>query len=202
MLSITFRLMCVSVALAAGIFYCGEAATARAQPTSPSWLDRPLHNWNKPGGKIPQAPPPTFEEFSTCKGLIRQPAGDEDRAVMAAGWQLVGASQTLSGTTLIVAESGADAMCRPRAYQEFVFVNQNFAGTISPIPMNSRKDGSTGPPEIVRPDSLTVSFNRYKNADALCCPSSETRVSYKIETVNGLPLLVPLSAATSSNAKN
>jgi hypothetical protein len=202
MLSISFKLMCVSVLLAATVFCGGEAVTARAQPTSASWLDRPLHNWNKPGGKIPQAPAPTFDEFSACKGLIRQPAGDEDRAVVAAGWQLVGAAQTLSGTTLIVAESGADGMCRPRAYQEFVFVNEHFAGTISPVPMNSREDGSTGPPEIVRPDSLTISFNRYKNTDALCCPSSETRVTYKIETVNGLPLLVPLSAATSSNATN
>jgi hypothetical protein len=202
MFPVRFRSMCLSVLVVAAVFCGSEGAAAQTQSTSASWLDRPLRNWNRPRGKIPHAPPPTYGDFSACKSLIRQPVGDEDRAVIAAGWQLVGASETLSGTTLIVAESGADGMCRPLAYQEFVFVNENFAGTISPVPMNSRADGSTGPPEIVRPDSLNISFNRYKNNDALCCPSGETRVSYKIKTVNGSPLLVPVSAGTSTNAKN
>jgi hypothetical protein len=40
--------------------------------------------------------------------------------------------------------AGYDGMCRPRQYQDFVFVGSVFAGTLSPQPMDSRTDGALG----------------------------------------------------------
>lgn len=167
-----------------------------------NWLDKPIHNWNRPGGQIPKAPAGGQGELTMCKDSLRKPAGPEDRAVMAAGWQLVGPLETFSGTTVILAQSDADGMCRPMGYQAFVFVHGNFAGTISPVPMNSRTDGTMDPFDLTRPDELNVAFSRYKQSDPLCCASGQAFVTYKIKTVEGKPLLVPISAHTSATSKN
>jgi LppP/LprE lipoprotein len=131
-----------------------------------------------------------------CQETVRPPAGTEDREVTDAGWFLTGQRETPSGTTIILAESDADGMCRPLRYQAFVFIEGKFAGTLSPIPMNSREDGSIGPIHSFHLSRFDVAFNRYTKSDPLCCPSMQTFVSYKVETVNGRPLLVPLTATT------
>jgi len=41
-----------------------------------------------------------------------------------------------------------------------------------------------------------VVFNRYKATDPMCCPSELSRVIYQIETVSGVPVVVPKEAET------
>jgi hypothetical protein len=184
---------------AVGIALCFIApSAAQCQSARKSWLDRPLRNWNRPRPTIPRAPSSDLGTAPAfCRDSIRKPTGPEDRAVTAAGWLLVGSLQNLSGTTLVLAESSADGMCRPMGFQEFVFVAGRFAGTISPAPMNSREDGAMNPIELHRADQLNAAFSRYAQSDARCCPSRRTLVSYEIRTVAGWPLLVPLSLRTS-----
>jgi LppP/LprE lipoprotein len=189
---------------AAGIaLFFIASSTAQGQSAHKSWLDRPLRNWNRPQAKISSAPPGGLDGSpDICRDSIRKPTGPEDRAVTAAGWLLVGSLQRLSGTALVLAESSADGMCRPMGFQEFVFVGGRFAGTISPVPMNSREDGAMNPIELHRADRLNAAFSRYAQSDARCCPSRQTLVSYEIKTVDGRPLLVPLSLHTSDLPRN
>jgi LppP/LprE lipoprotein len=175
---------------------------AHGRSSGNSWLDQPLHNWNHPGANVPKAPAGGLDEPGICRDLIRKPSGPEDRAVMAAGWLLFGSLQKFSQTTVVLAESDADGMCRPLGYQAFVFVGGRFAGTVSPVPMNSRADGTMDPFELVRADWLNIVFSRYKESDPLCCPSAQTFVSYQIKTVNSWPLLVPRSLHTSNTTKD
>jgi hypothetical protein len=92
--------------------------------------------------------------------------------------------------------SGVDGMCRPMGYQDFVFVDGKFAGTLSPRPMDSRTDGASQRIVLQNSDRIIVVFNRYKDTDPLCCPSQLSRVVYQIETVSGLPVVVPKEAET------
>jgi hypothetical protein len=121
----------------------------------------------------------------------------EDLAVTNAGWTLVGGYQGGWGIKILIGASGADGMCRPLGFQTFVYVDGQFAGTISPVLMDARTDGvvsrvDLGPGEA----PLTATFNRYTPADPLCCPSSTSFVQYKIDSSSGLPVLVPASAFT------
>lgn len=121
----------------------------------------------------------------------------EDKLVEAAGWVLTGAAQIYDNTTIIMGMSDADGMCRPLGYQVFVFSQGKFAGTLSPIPMDSRTDGSLIQVELYRDGYLSVSFNRYQPDDALCCASGKSRLFYQVNTSETSPLLVPqLPAAT------
>jgi hypothetical protein len=179
-----------------------SASAPAAAQRSLSWLDRPLHNWNVPGGPIPRAPSGGAEDIEACKSTLRPPAGKEDRAVVAAGWALAGPPQTASGTRVIVGEADADGMCRPIAYQIFLFVRGQFAGTISPVRMNSREDGSAGAVDFSSASEFRVEFGRYKESDALCCPSRQSDVWYGIKDVAGHPLVVPQRKKTTTNPPN
>lgn len=92
--------------------------------------------------------------------------------------------------------SGVDGMCRPLGYQGFVFVEGQFAGTLSPKAMNSRLDGDISRIFLTSPSTLFVEYKRYNENDALCCPSATSRVSFKIEPKDAKPLLIPLEVAT------
>ena len=46
--------------------------------------------------------------------------------------------------------SNADGMCRPLGYQFFLFVGDDFAGTLSPAPMDSRTDGGLSDLQLAR----------------------------------------------------
>jgi hypothetical protein len=173
---------------------------AGGQSFGASWLDQPLQNWNRPRARIPKAPSGGIDAM--CSDSVRKPVGPEDRAVTAAGWLLIGPLQTFSGTTFILAESSADGMCRPVGYQGFVFVGGRFAGTISPVSMNSRADGTMDPFDLNRADNLDITFSRYKESDPLCCASGQTLVTYSIKSVKGWPLLVPFSLHTFPRPKN
>jgi hypothetical protein len=176
--------------------------TSTAAPATGIWLDQPISNWNIPGGPIPKAPPGGSGNLAMCRSSLRKPAGKEDRAVVAAGWSLTGPPRTAFETSEILGEADADGMCRPVKYQIFLFVRGQFAGTISPVPMDSREDGTAGPTNRSSASEFSVGFERYAPSDAKCCPSKRTEVFYQIRTVQGQPLVVPLRATTTANSPN
>src|SRR5262245_33619992 len=107
-----------------------------------SWLDQPIVKWNRFGGGVPRAPKAEGSTDRRCLDQIRTPASRPEKAVAKAGWKLYGESSTEGATTVLLALSGFDGMCRPLGYQAFVYSGSKFVGTLSPIPMNSRSDGS------------------------------------------------------------
>jgi heat shock protein HslJ len=132
-----------------------------------------------------------------CREQVRQPLAASQRAVAKAGWLLYSAAQTDGTVTVLMAMSGVDGMCRPMAYQAFVFWQGRYAGTLSPVPMNSRSDGSLTSVNIASGSSITATFARYLATDPLCCPSNLSTVSYEVRD-GERPLLVPIRVATRS----
>lgn len=154
-------------------------------------------NWNIAGAAIPQAPEQNGDNLTTCEHTFRPAALPEDALVEAAGWTLTSSARIYGDTTVITGMANADGMCRPFQYQVFVFTNGEFSGTLSPIVMNSRTDGSLVDYTLYREGAIDAIFNRYTDSDALCCASSESRIFYEVETTGESPVLVPqLPAAT------
>ncbi len=143
---------------------------------------------------IPNAPKidadlPTVDR---CKEQLREAKTSQERAIIKAGWELFGPQQTYNETTIITAMSGVDGMCRPLGYQAFVFVGEQFAGTLSPQPMNSRTDGDISRIFLTSSSRLWVEYKRYNGEDPLCCPSEISRVFFNIEPKDAQPLLIPV----------
>jgi hypothetical protein len=61
---------------------------------------------------------------------------DADQALVANGWTLFSGYMAGWNTVVVRALSGYDGMCRPLGYNAFVFVDGQFAGTISPDVMD------------------------------------------------------------------
>jgi hypothetical protein len=166
-----------------------------------SWLDRPLAGWNKAGAAVPQAPVVTERREAVekrCQFTSRRSTVAE-RAVDAAGWiAFLNYDQPLvrEDIEIVGGMSAADGMCRPEAYNLFVFVGGRFAGVLSPFVMTSRLDGSSGAVRILSPDSLSAEFARYKEGDALCCPSSRVSVRYRIDRAPGRFVVEPIEIRT------
>ncbi len=93
---------------------------------------------------------------------------------------------------IIAGMSGADGMCRPTGFNLFVFVGGRLAGTLSPVPMSSREDGSVGAVRLAPEGTITAEFARYTEKDALCCPSSRVSVRYRVER-GAAAVVVPLA---------
>ena len=163
------------------------------------WLDRPLVNWNRPGMAIPKAPPPDPFADPRCGQFARPVETTEDIAVASAGWTLFNTYQGGWGVKVLSGLSGYDGMCRPFAYQTFVFVDGVFAGTVSPDVMSSRTDGAAVMTSL-QPDGemITAEFVRYTDNDPLCCPSRRSSVTYRIDGGGGRPVLTPVTVTTSS----
>ncbi len=166
-----------------------------------SWLDEasPV-GWNRPGVAVPDAPDPGGESATSerCRTVARAPTLDGDRAVHARGWTLFGPGQVFGGTEVLLATAGVDGMCRPVAFQGFVFSQGRLAGIISPHVMSARTDGAALLVQLRSEDRLDVEFARYASNDPLCCPSRATTVSFRVErTANG-PVLTPTEARTSA----
>ena len=165
-----------------------------------AWLDeQPPRQWNTPGADVPEAPPfdPEGKVDPRCLEIgQRPPETDEDREVVKAGWRLVGGFQGGWGKRVITGTSGFDGMCRPLGFQIFVFQNGLFAGTISPVLMDSRSDGSILRVQIESEHRLFVTFARYAEQDPLCCPSRSTFAHYEIDPTRGVPLLILVSTFT------
>jgi hypothetical protein len=186
------------LALAASAFAIG--ASAESQPTPLSWLDAThLESWNRPGMPIPSAPVGQKNQDPRCRETMRSQESEEDRQVRAHGWDLVGRPSEGEGEQIrvIVGTANYDGMCRPRQYQEFVFVRGVFAGTLAPQPMDSRTDGALNRVTIQSDRRVQAEYARYGAKDPLCCPSRTTTVVFDIEQAP--PVLKPLSVATVSN---
>ena len=82
-------------------------------------------------------------------------------------------------------------MCRPETYNLFAFVGGRFAGTLSPTPMTSRLDGSSGAVRMPLPD-ITAQFARFTSSDPLCCPSGHVTVRYVIKRGAAGPVVAPV----------
>src|SRR5215470_9786391 len=159
----------------------GHPALGSAQGTIASWLDDPKPvSWNTPGLRIPDAPPVQESVDPRCRDLARPPQLDEDQRVRDRGWDLAGAYQGGWQILVIRGTAGYDGMCRPRQYQDFVFVRGSFAGTLSPRPVDSRTDGALGRVSIESDRRLVAEYARYSAADPLCCPSRTTAVVFDI----------------------
>lgn len=185
---IALSLIAISAALAASGEILGQTPRSNG-----SWLAKPMMNWNKPGATIPQAPDAENDPSNTavCSEQLRQPEGAPDRALSGAGWRLYGPVQSYSGTSVVLAMSGVDGMCRPMGYQAFVFINDSFAGTLAPAPMNSRSDGALTNVNLLSPTRLRAEFVRYTASDPLCCPSSTGAVTYRIDRHDNTGIVVP-----------
>lgn len=184
------------LALAIGVVVVAMPAGARADG---SWLDeQPLPSWNEPRMDVPAPPSPAEGEIVNpdCVSQQRPPETDEDQQVVLAGWYLVGGYDAGWGIKVITGASSFDGMCLPLGYQEFVFADGLFAGTISPAPMDSRTDGAAARAQITDADRLAVQFSRYAGTDPLCCPSRVTFATYRIDRTSGAPVLVIESAST------
>src|SRR5215203_6276328 len=173
-----------------------------------AWIDqKPIVNWNAAAQTIPIAPPMTDPVNPQCASTGRPPETDEDRAIAAAGWTLIGTYQGGYGVKTVTGASGYDGMCRPLGFQTFIFYHESFIGTVSPDLMNSRSDGVQqqifiSPPlsSTGGPPSLIVQFSRYTNADPLCCPSAISTVNYTIRFMSVGWVLTPGEASTMPTA--
>lgn len=159
-----------------------------------SWLDAPLVNWNRPGRDVPPPPARPGDRADTprCAHQVRPPAGAEDRALLDAGWTPLGALTVMGELTLVRAASGVDGMCRPLGYQVFAFVGGRLAGTLSPVPMDSRRDGAATDLRVDAQERLRATFTRYAKEDPLCCPRRLDVVAYRVERGPAGALIVPV----------
>ncbi|PZV07745.1 MAG: hypothetical protein DCF32_06580 [Leptolyngbya sp.] len=189
-----------SSSLMVGAMLLAPGAIAQSDPSG-VWLDSDT-NWNSPNAALP--PAPVVEgggNLPNCLDSVRPAALYEDALVEAAGWTLTGAAQIFGDTTVVTGMANADGMCRPLAYQVFVFTDGTFSGTLSPIPMDARTDGSLITADLYREGYLSASFNRYAPEDALCCASRSSVLFYQVERLNDAPVVVPqLPASTSPNS--
>ena len=175
-------------------------------PSSAAWLDADAPaSWNQRGTAVPSAPVVQGNDDPRCRMSERPPETPEDRSVIAKGWRLFHDYQAAWGLKVIWALSGYDGMCRPWGYQVFVFVRGVFAGTMSPHPMDARTDASLFSVQLLSrlagPDPLVATFERYAESDPLCCPSRRSLVRYRIDRSRQVPLLVPVSASTSTTER-
>jgi len=178
-----------------------SAASLSAQPkTQESWLDRPLTNWNQAGAPLPAAPAAEEPKSSLIKRCrLTPPLGTPaEKAVDGVGWvPFHNFDQRLvrEDVEIVGGMAGSDGMCRPTNYNLFVFVGGRFAGTLSPLPMTSRLDASSGDVRLPLPQ-ITAEFARYAVTDPLCCPSSRVIVRYRIERTAAGAVVVPIDVRT------
>jgi hypothetical protein len=164
-----------------------------------AWLDE-LHPaaWNKPGMPIPAAPKVNENPGRRCASQSRPPQFREEFYVHEQGWGLMGPYQGGWNVFVIAAAADYDGMCRPLQYQYFVFVHGAFAGTLSPLFMDSRTDGALNHVSFDPSGSdLNAQYLRYTPSDALCCPSRTTSVVFEIDLE--LRVVRPKVATTSAN---
>jgi len=184
-------------------FLCSKLMTASAADNQQiagsdgSWLDRTPANWNQKMSPLPHpVSPGNLTDIQTrCPELVRQPVSPAEQALVRVGWLLYGAVQSSELTKVMFAMSDADGMCRPLGYQAFVYWEGRYAGTLSPIAMNSRTDGALAKISLDSPTRILAEFARYNKADPLCCPTRISHVTYDVNR-DELPLVTPLTINT------
>jgi hypothetical protein len=130
-----------------------------------------------------------------CLSHTRAPESEADKRLADLGWDLIGGYQGGWGILVIQGAAGYDGMCRPRAYQDFVFLGGAFAGTLSPRTMDARADGALNRVTLQEGRRLVAEYARYTAADALCCPSRTTSVVFEIGSDQAV--VRPVSLSTS-----
>jgi heat shock protein HslJ len=173
---------------------------ASAQQPQQSWLDRPLKSWNRVDSNFPKLPRPTPDSAQTdkrCLEQVRPPTSPAENALVRQGWKLYGAVQSYGFTQVITATSSFDGMCRPIQYHAFVYWEGRYAGTLSPVAMDSRTDGALSDIRLTSPTSLSTEFYRYRDSDPLCCPSGVSTVLFDLKR-DDTPDLSPISITENS----
>ena len=188
------------VALGAGRLLLLTLSVSAAQSIPSSWLDRPLVSWNKAGGPVPRVPGGDEAIASVIRRCQLTPprSTSAERAVDTAGWipyWNVDQQLVRDDVEIVGGMRGADGMCRPLMYNLFVFVGGRFAGVLSPTPMTSRLDSSSGVVRLPLP-AITAEFARFASTDPLCCPSSRVTVRYRIDRTAAGPVVAPLDVRT------
>ena len=147
---------------------------------------------------VPKAPEPKGDSPSDprCAGVVRYPETAVEGAVTTAGWSLFSQPRIKGDMTVLLAEASVDGMCRPWDYQAFVFAKGAFAGTLSPVLMDSRTDGALSDVRVLSPTSVEATFLRYADADPLCCPSRLSTVRYRVDRRPEGPAAVALTVYT------
>jgi hypothetical protein len=188
-LAVSVKLACACLLL---LTLGWRSASAAQQPGPGAWLEAsPPDNWNTPGADLPAAPSPYVSPDPRCGTQERPPESPEEDQVVGAGWHIFNAAQVGWGLRLVDGLVGYDGMCRPVQFQGFVFADGQFAGTISPMPMDSRGDGVGRILDMRGPADLFGQFVRYAPTDPLCCPSSTFAVEYSVDRSGNAPVLVP-----------
>ena len=116
---------------------------------------------------------------------------------------LYGPVRSHGETRIMMALAGFDGMCRPLGFQAFVYWEGKYAGTLSPVPMNSRTDGSLTDIRLTSAANISADFARYSESDALCCPSRISSVLYNLK-LDDMPTVTPTNVtyrATSQTGK-
>jgi hypothetical protein len=162
-------------------------------------LDQPLTTWNRAGAAIPLAPQvsePLEQVAKRC--VIAVPATPAARALAAAGWlplQHLDRELVNGDVEILAGMTAADGMCRPLAFNLFVFAGGRYAGTLSPVVMSSRADGSAGAVRFVN-DTIAAEFARYKAGVALCCPAARVSVTFRVERAAAGATVAPVEMRT------
>ena len=173
------------------------ASVALSQVPSGAWLDSQPKKWNRAGMPLPHAPDIDRDHIpSICKPLPQRTGTPEERTVTAAGWLVFMSVRDSRGVTVVGASADLDGMCRPNLYQDFVFVDGKFAGTLSPLLMNARSDGASQNVSFPAPNKILVRFNRYTTKDPLCCPSRISGALYEIRKEAEQPIAILVSVQT------
>jgi hypothetical protein len=170
--------------------YAGDPAAVTADGGG-AWLNAVPASWNQIGAPVPPAPPAQSWP-DACGGLLRAPQTDADARVAAAGWALLGGYTTGWGVTVVHGVTGADARCRPRGYQAFIFVDGAFAGTAAPQPTDAGTDGALAALDLAQEDQLSAAFQRYEGGEPSGGPSGLTRLDLGIARSGAGPLVTPL----------
>ncbi|MEO6050506.1 MAG: META domain-containing protein [Pyrinomonadaceae bacterium] len=156
------------------------------------WLDqKPLPSWSERSREILQTKKISKSELKRCGMVVRPATLAADKLLAKQGWTLVGDAQIFGKATAVTVATGFDGMCRPLGYQTLVFVGNSVAGTLSPGPMDSRTDSSLTNVKLVSETSLVADYVRYKDGDALCCPSKTNSVTFRIDADGKNWLLKP-----------
>jgi LppP/LprE lipoprotein len=181
----------VAVALLMTLWLSGIGRADSASDGTGSWLDEPVaSSWNQVAMDVPAAHSLSGSN-PRCASVERWAETPEDQALVDAGWSLMAPYRAGWGLMVVDGAGGYDGMCRPLAYESFVFVDGQLAGTISPDPMNSRTTGA-GSVIALRPDQVTARFLRYAPTDPLCCPSlGAVVVDYHVDRGPDGPVLTP-----------
>ena len=176
-----------------------RSSPLNSQP-APTWLDRPLTNWNTPGMPLPGTSAGSETRESIVKRCQLKPPRETmaERAVESASWipfWHVDQQLLRDDVEILGGMRAADDACLPTAYHLFVFVGGRFAGTLSPAPLSSRLDGSAGAVRLSLP-LISAEFARYAGDDPPCCPSSRVTVRYRVDRLPAGPVVVPIEVRT------